>query len=513
MSKDINVNIRTETDKAKVDEYGNAFDAAGKKVNEAGGHAEGATGKINLLGKAVNSVQNYLLGYVSIKGLWEFFQKWLDYVNEISEAQKELVESTKALDQAAKSLAGQANVMGVPGGVEAAREQVLAIQKVGRLGSFELAEGVAVAAHSAFGTSGQLLTPEQLAIAGSVAEFAQERSVSPSSVGDLFKLLSKMGVTNAQEADRRIQQLSAASKGKGFDQFIASGVKSIIPALAAGESPEMAMAQYVSALDAMKSPELAATMTTQVSAMMLRPEVAKAIGGNFPNLPPDQQKMAFAQWVARSSNQQLMDAGVGEVLQMKALYSPKQLRSIGETLDVFKIATGEQRRADAAAWHETTQGRIEAIQAETERLGATATPEERIGQVLINAGETRWRRIKRAGQDWVLMPNTLEKSRRGVWGPLIRRHDALIKAIDEGKLPENQREDVENIGQYISSEYPTLFPPNPLTPAEVGRANTMLSPLERQAGITINYNYNSGPVFARPGVEPTPRVSRSDIEN
>ena len=519
MSKDINVHITTQTDKQKVDEYGRSFDQAGKKVNEAGGHAEGATRKMNLLGNAVNSLKNYLLGFISITALFTFFQKWLSYVEKIAEAQKELVESTKSLDQAAKSLASQADVMHIPGGVEAARKQILAIQTAGKLGSMEAAEAVAVSTHSAFGTSGQLLTPGQEGIAGVVANFSRLKTVGPESIGPLLKVLSSMGVTNEEEAKWRIQQLSTVqqkSNVDAFKDFIPSAVSSMIPAMAKGASPEEALAQYAGALNTVNSAADAASATKQAADIMLRPEVAAAIGGGFENLPYDQQIRALSQWATRSSMQQLLAAGLEptQAGKLTATYKTGQL----ELLDLFRglsgKATPQQLDDRIAGWGVTTPGKIEDIHAEDVRAEATATPEERIGIALIKAGEALWRQINRAGRNWALMPDSLQQSRRTVWGPLIRRHDVLKRAIDEGKLPEDKRQEVESIGEYLEDEYPAWLPkPNPLTPAEVGRANAMLEPLEQQAGITVNnYNYNSGPVFARPGVDPTPRVSPAAIE-
>jgi hypothetical protein len=516
MAKEINVHITTETDKQKVDEYGAAFDSAGKKVSEAGGHAEGATWKMNLLGNAVGSITGFLTGLVSIAGLWAFFQKWLGYIKAISEAQKELVESTKSLDQAAKSLASQADVMGAPGGVEAAREQILQIQTAGKLGSFEAAEGVAVSAHAAFGTSGQLLTPEQLAIAGSVAGFAQREDVSTSSLGNIFKLLGAMGVKTEQEAQRRLEQLSTAQQASGvgdFDAFMPVAIKSIMPALSAGASPEMAMAQLASALRVLKPSERFYSVTDQTSAMLLQPGVVKAIGGGFENLPYDQQITAFGQWVAGSSKQQLMDAGISpeQVGQLKTIYSPVQLPRIQESQELFMRTTDQQFRDKAAVWSQATQGKIEAWKAEAERAAATATPEERIGDAIIEAGKAKWKRIKGDRGETMTRLEDEEISYETVWEPLWKRYEALQRDIDEGRLPEDKQEEIDKMGMSIFRMKPRLAA---MSSAKVGRANTMLESLEKQAGITINnYNYNSGPVFARPGVDPTPRVSRGDIEN
>jgi len=516
MSKDINVHITTETDKQKVDAYGNSFDNAGKKVNSAGGHAEGATRKMTALGSAVNSVTGFLTGLISIRGLWEFFQKWLDYIKEISEAQKGLVESTKSLNQAAKSLAGQANIMGVPGGFEAAREQILTIFKAGRLSSFETAEGVAVSAHSAFGTSGQLLTPGQLGIAGAAANFARLKNISPGAIDDLFKVLAAEGVSNEDEAKLRIQQLSTvqqASKIKSFEQFMPGAIKSMIPAMAKGASPEMALSQYAAALDTSASAEIAAESTKQAADIMLRPDVAAAIGGGFADLPYDQQIAAFSQWVTRSTNEQLMAAKLEptQVGRMKTLYKPGQLGRVVMFRGLSASSTAEKLNADLAVWDASDQGKIEALETEAAIIRASGTQEEQRGQALIDAGEAMWERMKANKQNRFFVPDAYEKPGRTVWWPLKQRAEALRRARrQKAFLFDKKDEELSNVDSYLA--HITPGPVHDLTPAEVGRANTMLEPLERQAGITV-YDYSTNTVFARPGIDPSPRVKPSNIEN
>jgi len=518
MSKDINVHITTQTDKQKVDEYGNSFDQAGKKVNAAGGHAEGASGKMTVLGKAVGSVTSYLTGLVGIAGLWAFFQKWLSYIEKISEAQKKLVESTKSLDQAAKSLASQADVMHIPGGAEAARKQILAIQTAGKLGSMEAAEAVAVSTHSAFGTSGQLLTPGQEGIAGVVANFSRLKTVGPESIGPLLKVLSSMGVTNEQEAKWRIQQLSIVqqrSNVDAFKDFIPSAVSSMIPAMAKGASPEEALAQYAGALNTVNSAADAASATKQAADIMLRPEVAAAIGGGFENLPYDQQIRALSQWATRSSMQQLLAAGLEptQAGKLTATYKTGQL----ELLDLFRglsgKATPQQLDDRVAGWDETTPGKIEAIGAEAVRAEATATPEERVGMALIKAGEAHWNRMEGSGETYFLSTDKHERAFSVAWQPLKRRLQAVQAARRQGVLEPSVDDEIKRTNAYIQGILPHVG--DPLTPAEVGRADIMLSPLEKQAGITVNYSntyYHNDTIFARPGVDPTPRVSPAAIE-
>jgi len=524
MSKDVNIHIKTETDKQKVDEYGNAFDKAGNKVTGAGSQAERTAGKMTALGSALNSVKGYLLGFATMGTLWAGFKTWLEWVNKIKKAQEELVESTRALDQAAKSLAGQANVLGKPGADEAARKQILDIHTAGRLGSWEVAESVATAAHSAFGTSGQLLTPDQLAIAGTVAGFAQRRNVDPGAIGDLFKLMAKMGVSNAQEAQWRIAQLSTVQQKSAvqeFKNFMPPAISSIIPAIGQGASPEMAMAHFMATVSAAGSAEEAATMTEQASAMLLRPSILEAIGPGTADLPYDHQLIALAQWVARSSKQQLQDAGMasGEVGTFKGMYLPEQVPLIMEGLALAKGAKAASVQAEAARWPKTTTGYIENIESIGQRAGATATPNERVGMALIKAGETEWNRIVRdKKEDWV-WKDELEKDYKTVWKPLWDRHIALLDAIQQGTLPEDTAQEVEDAGRHIVDFMPEYRPeywpiPSSLTSAKVGQADAMLRPLEGKAGVTINnYDHSTNMVYARPGIDLSPRVRPSDIEN
>jgi len=514
MSKDVNVHVKTETDKQKVDAYGNAFDRAGGKVNDAGSQAQSATRKMNILGSAVNSVTSFLTGLVGIAGLWAFFQKWLSYINKISEAQKKLVESTKSLDHAAKSLASQADVMHIPGGVEAARKQVLDIQTAGKLSSFEAAEAVALSTHSAFGTSGQLLTPGQLGIAGTVANFSRLKDVGPESIGPLLKVLSSMGVSNEQEAAWRIQQSSIVqqkSNVEAFRDFIPSAVSSMIPAMAKGASPEMALSQYAAALNTVNSPALAASATKQAADIMLRPGVAEAIGGDFANLPYDQQITALSQWATRSSLQQLLAAKLEptQAGQLKGTYKDGQLGLLDLFSGLSAKATPQQLFDRFAGWDITTPGIIEAIEAEAVRAEATATPEERVGQALIKAGEAQWERVVADKQDKFMVSDELEKSRL-VWQLLKKRMDAVIRA-KYGDDPVSFIDDPElrRVRRHILDEAPSII--DPLTAGEVGKMDAMLKPLEEQAGIT-NIHYHNDTIFARPGVDPTPRVAPADLE-
>ena len=92
----------------------------------------------------------------------------------------------------------------------------------------------------------------------------------------------------------------------------------------------------------------------------------------------------------------------------------------------------------------------------------------------------------------------------------MRRLFVVQRARRQGDLQPSSDDELGDVADYLQEVVPAYT--NPLMPAEVGRANAMLEPLEKQAGVTVNH-YHNDTIFARPGVDPTPRVAPGDIEN
>jgi len=508
MPHEVNIHIKTPgADKAKqdIDEVTRATKKSGDATSQAGTQARQASGKMKLLGSAVNQLKSYLVGLAGISGLLAFFKSWLEHIKEITEAQDKLVESTKGLDQAAKSLASQANVMGVPGGMEAARQQVATILESGVLGSWEQAEAVAVAAHSAFGTSGQLLTPEQLDIAGVVAGFAQRKDVSDRGIDDLFKVLDALGATgSAEAAQHRISQLSTvqqASKIKDFELFISSAIKSIVPAIKYGATPEMAMAQFASALDVSASGDLAAQKTEQAAALMQNPKIVEAVSGAadisavaFRDLPYDQRISLFSNWIAANAatgagQQRLLKAGLSpeQLGRMLTLYNRDQLPRVGMFYQLAGSATAQQLVEEAAGYAQTVQGQIEAEQSLTAQEQAKATAAMRLGKAVKQTATARWTQIKSKVKESWLISDTKEKADKTLLGPLRRRYFELEASRLMGELSDEESAQLDEIAKILAYERPLTPWSSEPTAAGIGQAELSLRQLE--GSTTINNNY------------------------
>lgn len=433
-------------------EAGRSAAKGGEKISQAGNQAEKASGATNMLRTAMKSLTGYLAGLATATTLWGFFKKWLDWVEKIAEAQKKLVESTKELDTVTKALASQANVMGSEEGMEGARKQVLAIQEAGNT-SFGLAGSVAVATHSAFGTSGELLGSGEQEIAGVVAGAAQRKDLSEGEAGQLLKLLSAMGVTDAAGAETAIQKLftvQLASQAQSFGEFIGGATDSVITQKAQGATDEFALASYAMGLDIDGGPQ-AATKIEQMSAHLQNEKIIEAIskesgmsGTAFREMPYDQRVGMFSEWIEKhgatgAGQQYLIKSGLsGDQLGAAVgLYTTDLLNRRGMFQGLAGNATGEQFRAEAEGYAGTTQGRVEAVNAANERLAASATPDQRMGMAIIEASEEQWNLMSIRGETRPYFTDFGEEAdrvRKLIRKPLLRRMYSLPDGPEKNQI-------------------------------------------------------------------------------
>ncbi|MBN2375718.1 MAG: hypothetical protein JXD22_04915 [Sedimentisphaerales bacterium] len=533
MAKDVNIRIKADgvpQTKQEIDSVGrsveNLGDTGGQGLDKLNEKTSQSKKSMDSLGGTVKALGSALLAFVSTSTIIAFFVSWLEKIKEISAAQKELAEQTRELDQAAKSLASQANVMGTQKGMEGARGQVATIQKRGSLGSWSMAEAIAVSAHSALGTSGQLLTPEQIAVASVVGGFAQRKGISTGGIDSLFKLMANIGETSGQPiteqyAQGLIQKMSTvqqSSKAKSFEEFMPGAIKSMTNSLSLGATPEMALAQYASALDVSASADLAAEKTKQASALLLSPKVSAAIGGGFEDLPYDQQITVFGSWVAANAS-----TGAGRRYLLKSGISPEQIGAIGPLYSQGQLgritmfqglaqsATGAQFRAEAEGYGKTTQGLIEAHEAEAVNIGAGASEEERLGLALIKAGEKIWTRRQANHQNYYLLRDSLEKPTQSIWWPLRSRLSKLESVKAVGRLPGVTEDELAGAESFLQGILPRIA--DPTTPREFGRADILLKSMENQVlPVVINNNHygdNYAPIVA-PGDVAGPRSDDAD---
>ncbi len=521
MPKDVNIHIKTqggdesrrEIDKTSqsarqmgdgVQDAGRKSQEGGEKIARTGKNATRAAGGMNLLGRAAGFVTKGLLGLLAITGLDSFFSKWADYARKAAAAQRELADSTRELDQATKALASQANVMGSPEGVDQARRQIEAIQQQGRLADWKQAKAIAVALHSAYGTSGQLLSADQMGIAGVVADTAQREDLSGKAVSNMIKVLSAMQASNAQEARQRIQQLTTAQKAAGvdtFEEFITGGIGAILPQLAFGGSPEVAMAQYGGVLASFKSGEEGAERVKQAVAMMNRPAVAKAVGGGYAQLPFDQRLKAFRQWVARSSDKELMAAGLtsDQLNVLRVVFKPENIQKVREIEALTQKATAEEFTRQAEGYWQTRLGKSEAIRAKT--LAESVTDADvTIGMDIEEQAKIRYKQKLSRGEvsKHIFEEHALDQIEAGILYERVKQ----LKA--EGKITDNQAiglileirskyrhtSDIPLIGKTVEK-----YTADPFTPQEIGKLSRKLDFIESGGGGTVNTNIQNGDTY------------------
>ena len=293
--------------KRDTEKAGEATSKMGKKVGETGTKAKDTTKEIGLLGRTVNSLKQSLLGLVGITALFAFFKKWLDAIKEIDAAQRLLVNSTKELDTASKALATQAGVIGKPGGIEAAQRQIVDITRGAGLQSFAQAQSVAAAAHSAFGTRGQLFNQQQLQIAIAVGQLSQvQEGVGQKSLEELSKIAIASGATTVPQIQASLQQASViqqASIISAPDPFFAGAGKAITGLVGLGVEPAVATGMFAGIIGGGGTAELAADTLRQLTAISLEiPSIR--------HLPTQQRLLAFMQLARGKTDVQLQALGL-----------------------------------------------------------------------------------------------------------------------------------------------------------------------------------------------------------
>ncbi len=497
--KDVNINVRakdveatkrkldgvaasTENVGKKTEQAGRKSQTGGKQIGGMGDKAGAAEKKTGAFAKTLAGVMAGVSGIIALSaGLFKFFKEWLGWLKQIGTATRELADSTKDLDHAAKALASQANIMGTEAGIETSRQQILQIAKAGNV-TIPQAEGIAVATHSAFGTSGQELTPGQMGIAGAVAGFTQRKDLSGTEAGQLLKLLSAMGVGNVEEAKQRIQQLSTvqqASQEQTFGGFIGGATKAMVPRLADKASVEAALSSYASALD-IHGGDQAAEKMKQMGDILQKPKILQAMGKQYSmsemdirNMPSDARMDLFAGWVSEHSatgtgQQYLLKSGMdaGQLGVAKAMYTKERLERRAMFGGLAEGATADQFTAEAKGYAATTQGRIEALGSAEERMAASATADQRYGDAVLDLAEQEFETLKAHGKlSWApgKRDNQLPRFLR-------RRYFKRMNALPEGPKKEAIREYFKTPGR--------SFDPFPVE--DIGRIGLMLLDAEQQ---------------------------------
>ncbi len=536
MGKDLNIEI-TATGVNVTNEKLKGLGKTGKKVGEEiqQGSQKGKEGLEGLdqqskktergLGSFVKSIGDFKTKIFSAVGiittLIGILKIWLDYLNKIAAAQREIAEQAKSLDSAAKALASQAGIMSTEGGIAASREQIIKIMQGGNLSDVGLAEGIAVSTHSAFGTKGQALTDSQVGIASTVADFAQRKGISASGADQLFKVLAAMDVSDQASAQSAIQKISSvqqASKAKTFEQFITGGVKSLIPAMAMGASPERALADFATTLNASSSAEEGATTASQLSRLLQSPDaIAGMTAGTglsevqFRNLPYDQKMGMLDQFLKGNSStgegqMYLQSLGLTEE-QMKAavtLYNPANVAARSNFMQLGRTSTAAEFAKESAGWRNTTLGQVETMDSQAAIVSMQATRDQRIGLAIKNLAEKHFQQYKAAGLTSILATDKKDQQNEIIFKPLW---EEFIKTTD-GKSFINWTPEQKDMREKLIK----LKRANLDSEVPVGTIGEVVEDFEQFTGksaTTVINNYMA-PIYNRQDSGSPPRVSPTD---
>ena len=501
---DVDISVGVSGAKQSADK----LKGVGKATKDVGEKAKTSAKDTDSFGGSLGKLRTLATGFLGTliggAGLFAAFTKWSEHLTKIADAQRDVINTTKDLNQAAKSLASQANVMGTQAGMTGARQQITQLVGAAGLQTFGQAEAVATAVHSAFGTSGQLLTPGQMGIATAVGQFAQMKDVSQRGVGELLKFLMASGVTNQEEAQKVIQQIATvqqASPVKEFEPFMVGAVKPVIGQMSRGGTLEEGLAGYSSLVGVEPTPMAAGERAEQINLLLNREKLVEQLADfkgitplEFRNLPFDQKRQALGQYV------QAHPGGAGEIaLQEEAglesaqigmlqrAFTPELLAEQEKYRGLARGATSQQFATTAAGYRETVEGRVEAAQTRVLLERASATEEERIGQSLIEEAEAEFVTKQREGEEALLRLDEYERNEL-VQQKFHRRLKALRKS---GRL--TAEEETELAWAY-SRTVKTPF--DPVTPREVGEAQFAFERVEERLGVdnsvTVNNNFMRG---------------------
>lgn len=510
MSNDVNVHLNLDgarqfqgdwrTATTYVDEFGNTVEDTSRKVDTASrSHkdysdtVDKSTASSRALSHVTGELKSMLVGMVGVGAAVQVLRNYLDHLKQVNEATKALAETTRGLEQATKSYAGQAGVMGDPKQVAAARDQIRQLQRAAHITDWSTAEGVMVSTHSAIGTTGQLLSPAQLGVAFSVGEFAQRKQLDQAGVDSMLKLIAFVASREGRELNdqtaidimNRLSTVQLSSKAASFGEFAPGAIASIMKGMSYGLPFQEATAQFAAAMEVEKNPVVAAERTKQAYESLLNDKVVEALAArsgisasHFRRLPFDQRLAALNAWVSSTSDAALAEAGVPpeKISSLSLLFTPEQIPQQRKFRSIFAGANVADFQREATGWWLSGPGRTEAQRAQTLAQGAAATDPMMLGAELFATGEEIFRQRQATGQAKWWLPNYWERTIFGVYEPLQKRLQALRDRRDE--LPPEMRSE---LGE-LSTEVHAIFPSSFLAPSmeDVGNVSMRLERLERR---------------------------------
>jgi len=490
--------------KRDTEKAGKATTKFGKDTETVGDKASSTAKKVGLLSGAVKALTGWLVGLVSITGLFQFFTKWLDHINKIIAAQQQLVDETKQLNTAAKSFAAQAGQIGVPGGIEASRQQIIQLTERSGLQSFAKAEAITGAAHSAFGTTDQLFDPRQMEIAVAIGKMGQVREKLGAKSFEALAAIALQSKAKTPDEIKAVLQMASviqqASIKSDPEQFFAAAGKAIPQLIGMGVEPAIATGMYAGILGGGVTPDLGAELLKQLAVISL--EIPQLAG-----LKTQERLLAFKELAKGKSEQELMALGLTSerAIKVSGAFSEVNVQAMDRFIREGRIG-GAAQKYDATIGQFPTSplGQIEAQATKTLVAGATATLESQLGeearktaekQRLQTVDETPFFMKDEAVANALLIGNAMRRIR-------ALKASGVDTSVAEAKIDEifqapNRIPPIGLLGVLLNPRGAQLLAPGitaeQITQQEAGELGFILNELEmnnpaRGGGTTINSN-------------------------
>lgn len=376
MGKDVNIKVKVDgTDEAKrqLGEVAESTEKVGQTTEGLGGKSKSTGLHLDFLGRGLKSLSTYLTGFVTVTAIFKFFQTWTEWINKTAQAQKDLADSSKGLLDATKDYAGVAGVLGEPGGYDAAKGKIKAVQAASML-PYEDSAKLLSLAQEEYGKPGQLPSQSQVDMVSVVGDFMNRRNLDVATGGKLLKILHAAGVQNPREAALRLQQISdvqAESQIDSLSEFIKGASEVADPLARQGRSFENILASY----------------GFEAEADAIEKE-NKSIGRDGPKAKVKYRnqmsgRKAYLEQIAQSSDPD---------------------RFMRQSMDYRK----------------TLPGSVDSGAAETEAVGSSASDELMLGREAMKTADERFKKLSEEGKSNPYISDEYEK-RILIWRDLYQR--------------------------------------------------------------------------------------------
>jgi len=530
------VTFKLEADEAKAVKgflrVVEAQNKVGRAAKDSGTKVKGATDEMD---KAFGSmganfgrqISGMVTGLVGVGGVMAALQLVRAETMATVEAMGKLAVEGGTYDRAAVAVATQMGQGATDVGHQTGRDILARIARGARTGpDVEMAKGVAIAGHAAFGSKGEVLSGKTLDMTLLGGQFAGYAQMDSGAAAGMFKVMAQAGVGDKEQMAKRLGQFYESYKGAlSVDQGTAIGgvVRFMAQYMSQGGTYERGLAEFGRAVQVTGSEQEAAQMVRKTTDMFAKPTVMAALakqmwpedavaaddgGGGmlrpsqrkarqqrlqkeiddrlitrFSALSLDDQKKAFGQFVQSADRKTLMDIGL-EARQAgwaRSMYGGEGIEDIAAREKMLGGIGSAGVLAELDQYGRTKYAGRQDIATET-ALGAglVSDPTKR-GQALMELAE-RNRELQREGA----VPNLLGwegaiRSRRAETELTAQSMVGKRLAAVRGRVPAEEYQGAEELYGELSIGLGSLVGIPQFNQRQLGEAAAAVEKLERLA--------------------------------